>query len=101
MRHWSDCATNNRGTPELLGPCDCGGYSDTPRTDALIDSLCPYLDGKITDTLEAHAKQLERENAKLLMALKRISAINGCDTHWEITDARGIADAAIAKAEGK
>jgi Zn-finger nucleic acid-binding protein len=21
--HWSDCATNNRGCPELLGPCDC------------------------------------------------------------------------------
>ena len=25
VQHWSDCATNNRGTPELLGPCDCGG----------------------------------------------------------------------------
>lgn len=23
-RHYSDCATNNRGVPELLGPCDCG-----------------------------------------------------------------------------
>jgi len=22
--HWSDCSTNNRGCPELLGPCDCG-----------------------------------------------------------------------------
>lgn len=22
--HYSDCATNNRGVPELLGPCDCG-----------------------------------------------------------------------------
>lgn len=26
IRHWSDCATNNRGVPEMLGPCDCGGY---------------------------------------------------------------------------
>ena len=23
MRHDSDCATNNRGVPALLGPCDC------------------------------------------------------------------------------
>ena len=23
MRHDSDCSTNNRGVPELLGPCDC------------------------------------------------------------------------------
>lgn len=22
--HDSDCSTNNRGCPELLGPCDCG-----------------------------------------------------------------------------
>ena len=22
--HMSDCSTNNRGVPELLGPCDCG-----------------------------------------------------------------------------
>lgn len=22
--HYSDCSTNNRGVPELLGPCDCG-----------------------------------------------------------------------------
>lgn len=28
VRHWSDCATNNRGCPELLGPCDCGGYKE-------------------------------------------------------------------------
>lgn len=21
--HDSDCSTNNRGVPELLGPCDC------------------------------------------------------------------------------
>ena len=24
MPHWSDCATNNTSTPELLGACDCG-----------------------------------------------------------------------------
>lgn len=23
VRHDSDCSTNNRGVPELLGPCDC------------------------------------------------------------------------------
>lgn len=28
VRHWSDCATNNRGCPDLLGPCDCGGYKE-------------------------------------------------------------------------
>lgn len=22
-RHDSDCSTNNRGVPDLLGPCDC------------------------------------------------------------------------------
>lgn len=26
--HYSDCATNNRGVPELLGPCDCGYEGD-------------------------------------------------------------------------
>lgn len=25
ISHASDCATNNRGVPELLGPCDCMG----------------------------------------------------------------------------
>jgi hypothetical protein len=34
---------------------------DTPRTDALISRLCPYLDGEVTAALEAHARQLERE----------------------------------------
>lgn len=29
-RHYSDCATNNRGVPELLGPCDCG-YEGDPK----------------------------------------------------------------------
>lgn len=38
-RHYSDCSTNNRGVPELLGPCDCGG--DAPAiphdpADALV-----------------------------------------------------------------
>lgn len=28
--HWSDCATNNRGVPDLLGPCDCGGRACVP-----------------------------------------------------------------------
>jgi hypothetical protein len=28
--HYSDCATNNRGVPELLGPCDCG-YEGDPK----------------------------------------------------------------------
>jgi len=23
VMHDSDCSTNNRGVPELLGPCDC------------------------------------------------------------------------------
>jgi len=32
--HWSDCATSNRGTPELLGPCDCGWYTPEPAIPA-------------------------------------------------------------------
>ena len=28
MKHYSDCSTNNHGVPELLGPCDCGGYDE-------------------------------------------------------------------------
>ena len=27
-KHWSDCATNCMSSPELLGPCDCGGYHE-------------------------------------------------------------------------
>lgn len=30
VRHWSDCAANNRGCPELLGTCDCGGIPPKP-----------------------------------------------------------------------
>lgn len=36
VRHWSDCATNNRGCPELLGPCDCGGIPPKPEPVAWL-----------------------------------------------------------------
>ena len=34
--HWSDCATNNHGCPELLGPCDCG-YAESQNNKGLTD----------------------------------------------------------------
>lgn len=36
VRHWSDCATNNRGCPELLGTCDCGGIPPKPEPIAWL-----------------------------------------------------------------
>jgi hypothetical protein len=47
--------------------------SDAPSTEALIDSLCPYLDGKVTDALEEHARRLER-------ALRKCAAVLSGDT---------------------
>lgn len=39
--------------------------SDTPRTDAAINEICPFIESHETMWLEAHARQLERENAEL------------------------------------
>ena len=36
VRHWSDCATNNRGCPQLLGTCDCGGIPPKPEPIAWL-----------------------------------------------------------------
>lgn len=38
--HASDCATNNRGVPELLGPCDC--EAPGPSRFESLDMVC-YL----------------------------------------------------------
>lgn len=47
--HASDCATNNRGVPELLGPCDCAPtdeiYGHFPDLYAYLANA--YLDGAI------------------------------------------------------
>jgi len=37
--HWSDCATSNRGTPELEGPCDCGGYVEEVKPAKCVCSI--------------------------------------------------------------
>ncbi len=46
--HWSDCATSNRGTPELEGPCDCGGYtpepSKLPEVEEFLENKCTTID---------------------------------------------------------
>lgn len=40
INHDSDCATNNAGVPELLGPCDCSvGEGLPPRILGLVDKL--------------------------------------------------------------
>ena len=30
--HWSDCSIHNKGVPDMLSPCDCGG-ANNPGTD--------------------------------------------------------------------
>jgi hypothetical protein len=47
ISHASDCATNNRGVPELLGPCDCMGdvakFADVPAGPTLQS----YFEGEL------------------------------------------------------
>lgn len=76
--------------------------SDTPRTDAIIPEHLFIVTDADFMALVNLARQLERDRAELLEALKEIAAIEdrmyGGD--WdEIEDARKIARAAIAKAE--
>jgi len=45
--HLSDCSTNNRGVPEMLGPCDCG-YQESRLNDKPECFRCGYC-GRQTD----------------------------------------------------
>ena len=43
--HDSDCATNNRGVPELLGPCDCslsGAAGSAKAAEPVAQIVCEY-----------------------------------------------------------
>lgn len=39
--------------------------SDTPLTDKLINSLCPFMESRETMILESHSRTLEREIYRL------------------------------------
>lgn len=45
--HASDCATNNRGVPELLGPCDCMGDAANFAPVVAGPTLQSYFEGEL------------------------------------------------------
>lgn len=51
--HASDCSTNNRGVPELLGPCDCEHAANA--LAAAAAPAIPLLDEVINEQSEVRA----------------------------------------------
>lgn len=51
--HASDCSTNNRGVPELLGPCDCEHAANA--LAAAAAPAIPLLDEVIHEQSEVRA----------------------------------------------
>jgi len=74
--HDSDCATNNAGVPELLGPCDCSkGDGLPPRLLGLIEKFKHQVERR-AHTLKTHKNyltidsQYRRARAALINAIK-------------------------------
>ena len=63
--------------------------SDTPLTDAIFDAQAwrqPDTWATQIDVLEAHARTLERENARLREALEKIAAFNDVAGSQQLAD---------------
>jgi len=70
-----------------------GDWSQTPKTGALIDSLCPYEETPATKALEALCLQLEREAREARLDLLAGFPIVSCTP--ADADLRAVARAAV------
>lgn len=74
--HDSDCATNNTGVPELLGPCNCSrGEGLPPRLLGLVERLEHQVE-RLAHTPKSHKNYLKIDSqyrgarAALINAIK-------------------------------
>ena len=75
MRHDSDCSTNNRGVPDLLGLCNC-----RLRPSLVAHNLIEY--SKLDIPLGDYAKEMLREAAHVVMTA-RDEGIEAAAKHFE------------------
>lgn len=77
--HDSDCATNNAGTPELLGTCDCSkGDGISPRLLGMVENLEQQIE-RLSRTPKTHKDRLKVDSQYRAARARLFSAIKVLD----------------------